>query len=1472
MRLLTVAVTLLALSVTPSSLQAQTMTIPQSGSTTFHMASGGSATIYDPGGTNYYQSNCNGVLTIIADNSSTITLTGTYNTEYSYDLLRVYEGVSTESQPIGVYSGLGNINVTAHSGRLTLQFISDLLVNKPGFELTASVCGIVDGQVYGVSVDSISVNSASLSWSDSTSTTHWTVRYGTSASSLSHQLVVDTTAVTITGLTPFTHYYYRIDNGASSGSCMPLTRKFRTLCPTPPGRCINYSDLSSCYVSASYGTYSNPDQNSGIVDYGSGSALSRHTVHTNLNEYDPRTDYMLKTVPPGYTSSVRLGNWQVGGQAESIVYEYGVDTNISSLLIMKYAAVLEDPTHSLSEQPKFSFKILDEDYVEINPSCYSANFVASASLGWNIVNDYYWGGWTSSTVLWKDWTTVGIDLSPFHGQTIFIKLTTFDCALQQHYGYAYFVFDCGEKTLMSENCGDVVENTFTAPDGFSYRWFNVDSSGVTLATTQSLHVTQAGEYHCTLQFIGAPAGSNCSFDLVALAGERYPTALFSWQQMEGDNCEALVQLHNNSVISRDSAHQQLTSLPCESVTWIVDGDSVSADNNPLLPLTPGSHNVRLVATIGGGSCADTTEQTILVGYPCEVFDTVSAAICPGASFTLFDTTLSSPGTYLRDSANLHRTLLLSFLNVDTAWVDTAIVENSLPFSWNGTSFTSDSLTGDGYPSSTLNAQFSTLNVHGCDSTVWLSLTVWRNTATTVDSTVCQSALPLSWGNSLFDSADFNFQLSLFSSTKSDTLSTAHGADSVVSRLLTVIPTSYADIYDTIVENSLPYSFMTLTVTADSLTGNGPQYNLSSRLSTLNVRGCDSVIHHHLCLHRNKSVALDSSVCENALPLAWGNCLFDSSDFNYQLSVFNSTKSVLLSGSHGEDSVVTMSLTVYTNSLSALSDTIVENQLPHTWNGVVFSADLAGTIGASTLVDTALLVNARGCDSVAAMSLTVWPNVTAVADSTVCENSLPLLWNGVTFTSADTATVNLASIGLHASHGEDSTLTMRLNVLRNSSYSRRDTVVENALPVVIDGKSFHHAVADTSWTTVNVAGCDSTIHYSLHVWNNYSHIFRQRVCDNLLPLRWCDTLFSHAATVELRYTSLHGADSVVTLILDVAPTYEHYSMASICQSQLPYSWNSKVILTEAFSGYTSQQFPLTDTLVSVAGCDSVVHITVSVHPDFDTMFYDTICDNQSVVFDGETVATAGIHSVSHTTVHGCDSALTLQLTVHATSHTFEYATVCDGVPYTWVDGVTYSSSTTTPTITFSDIHGCDSVRHLVLELDNAFHTAMEISPGTVTLSAPEVRLRDVSRSRSRQWFFEGSGVSDTGRVCILTYPSDADSLTLLLVARSAAGCIDSARGTVYCDRAVVWPPNAITPDEPQNNRFFIQSNDIASGEIWIYTRAGQLVAHFDAITGSWDGTFGGRPCPQGSYTWVMKYTTVSQPRSIQQAKGTVTVIR
>src|SRR5207249_4627791 len=126
-----------------------------------------------------------------------------------------------------------------------------------------------------------------------------------------------------------------------------------------------------------------------------------------------------------------------------------------------------------------------------------------------------------------------------------------------------------------------------------------------------------------------------------------------------------------------------------------------------------------------------------------------------------------------------------------------------------------------------------------------------------------------------------------------------------------------------------------------------------------------------------------------------------------------TYSDTLTSAAGCDSITTLILNVYAVVRDTTTQTICENQLPYTWNGLSLAA-------AGTYPDT--LTSAAGCDSIATLILNVNAVLRDITSQTICENQLPYTWNGLSLTAAGTYSDTLTSAA-----GCDSIATLILNV-------------------------------------------------------------------------------------------------------------------------------------------------------------------------------------------------------------------------------------------------------------------------------------------------------------------------------------------------------------------------------------------------------------------------------------------------------------
>ena len=147
----------------------------------------------------------------------------------------------------------------------------------------------------------------------------------------------------------------------------------------------------------------------------------------------------------------------------------------------------------------------------------------------------------------------------------------------------------------------------------------------------------------------------------------------------------------------------------------------------------------------------------------------------------------------------------------------------------------------------------------------------------------------------------------------------------------------------------------------------------------------------------------------------------------------------------------------------------------------------------------IIPNAQGCDSIITYSLHVCRNVSHTADTTVCDNQLPVVWKGVVFTAAGENQLILTGV-----HGEDDTLLMRLHVNPTKIITLQQEICMSDLPYrYISGQIDTTFVTGTpSFSTLNfnlstVEGCDSIVTLELDVMDTSLRIVSSNdFCPNM----------------------------------------------------------------------------------------------------------------------------------------------------------------------------------------------------------------------------------------------------------------------------------------------------------------------------------------------------------------------------------------
>ncbi len=177
-----------------------------------------------------------------------------------------------------------------------------------------------------------------------------------------------------------------------------------------------------------------------------------------------------------------------------------------------------------------------------------------------------------------------------------------------------------------------------------------------------------------------------------------------------------------------------------------------------------------------------------------------------------------------------------------------------------------------------------------------------------------------------------------------------------------------------------------------------------------------------------------------------------------------------------------------------------------------------------------------------------------------------------------------------------------------------------------------------------------------------------------------------------FPAANGRDSTVTLTLSVIPVPTTSQSATICSNE-----------TFLFNGQTldaSNAGLNTAILTAANGCDSIVELNLSVLPPISTSFSETICQNETFVFNGQVLdlTNEGLNTATFTAANGCDSVVELTLNVVLNSVTDVSETICENGTFNFNGQILNASNAGLNTAFLQSVDGCDSTVNLMLTVE------------------------------------------------------------------------------------------------------------------------------------------------------------------------------
>jgi gliding motility-associated-like protein len=357
------------------------------------------------------------------------------------------------------------------------------------------------------------------------------------------------------------------------------------------------------------------------------------------------------------------------------------------------------------------------------------------------------------------------------------------------------------------------------------------------------------------------------------------------------------------------------------------------------------------------------------------------------------------------------------------------------------------------------------------------------------------------------------------------------------------------------------------------------------------------------------------------------------------------------------------------------------------------------------------------------------------------------------------------------------------------------------------------------------GCDSTVYTTVNLIEPVTFAQSFTICQGSTITVGSSTYGTSGIYTDV-LTAANGCDSTITTTLFVESTLTSNYSQTICFGDT-YLFGGNNLSTSGI--YTT-------TMSATGGCDSVITLFLTVRPMAMSSLNATICFGQTYSFGGQNYAASGTYSQTLTTTNGCDSVITLNLTVLPIINGSTSATICQGQSYNFGSQVLTASGTYSQQ--FTTASGCDSIATLYLFVENQLTSNID-----TTICVGE------------SYILGSQTITETGVYEeLFTTSAGCDSLVHLEIS------VNDCSGPFEIS-------NIVTPNEDgQNDTWKINHYEqIAGCTVTIFNRWGQPVYETTDYHNEWGGTKDGEILPDGVYYYAIKCSS-------EEYKGSLNLFR
>jgi gliding motility-associated-like protein len=643
--------------------------------------------------------------------------------------------------------------------------------------------------------------------------------------------------------------------------------------------------------------------------------------------------------------------------------------------------------------------------------------------------------------------------------------------------------------------------------------------------------------------------------------------------------------------------------------------------------------------------------------------------------------------------------------------------------------------------------------------------------------------------------------------------------------------------DTIHVTVLPRtSNLSIPVCSSSYTYNGHVHAAPGTYfdTLVNGAGCDSIVHLILISQAVLTTSLSQSICNSSSIVFGGHTISTAGTYRDTLT-----------GIDGCDSIVVLTLSVIPVSTHPISQSIC------TGSSIVFNGQTISTAGIYR--DT--LTNVAGCDSIVMLTLAVQSILTTSLSQSICAGT-STVFGGQTISTAGTYMDTLTSAS-----GCDSIITLTLSVTPIATTSISQTICGGS-SIVFNGQTISTAGVYRD-TLTNAAGCDSIVTLTLSLTPVSTTSISQSICIGSSVVFNGQTI-STAGTYLDTLTGAAGCDSIVTLTLSVIPSSTTFINRSICSGSIIAFGSQALSATGIYS----------DTLTGVSGCDSIVVLNLTVQSTHTTILNQAICAGTSIVFAGQTIFTAGTYLDTLTSAAGCDSIINNTVSVIPVPSTSISQFICSGSSFVF-NGQSISTAGIYPD-TLISASGCDSIVTLSLTVLPRPMAAFVILPSGASIPLGDIAVSDASQQADAlSWQLNNNLITLlTGGKLPIT---EAGNYCVRLIASSTAGCADTSEICIDVygpdHNNSFYMPNAFTPNGDGINdaiKLYGDKGNIKFVSISVFNRWGERVFVSNDLDFAWDGHYKGQMQEPGLYVYTLD-VVFSDDHSVNKT-GSISLIK